>query len=118
MKLFKCYHCTNAAGVPGRDFEAAKAVCPDCKLDATAPHAFGLIVERATIHFQPPAAVGFRQSAGNRACDGKPVVSGMATPEPSIVNCKACRDSEVFAAVLEERGDSQATETRDYPHGA
>ena len=103
MALFRCLNCTNAKGLPGREFEAGKPECPICHAD------LGAIVELEIIHYDPPSGKpgrGLRRAA----CD--PTIKiGHAGPkgcmfsgEPSAVTCRACMATDVFRVNAELRG--------------
>ena len=105
MSLFKCYNCPGPGGVPGRDFEADKPVCPTCTLDGGHADGAGVVVRRETVHYQLPHKVLKVRGSGVRACDGKPAAASYTSPEPSAVNCPECRKTEAFRARAEERGE-------------
>ena len=104
MPLYRCYFCTNEKGLPGRDFEADKPVCPDCGADRSQPRMTDRVVALETIHFHPPSkrvGVGLGHlacSPGTKFPDPKSQVSITATGEPHLVNCPQCRASPLFAA--------------------
>lgn len=95
MKLFRCYNCDGPKGMPGRDFEAAKPQCPECGAQGEPT-----IVERATIHFDPPSGIRNR-GANDAACNPKLRIFGngpnmMMTGVPEAVTCKACRETQLW----------------------
>lgn len=97
-RFYRCYNpnCTeHPAKMPGYDFTADVPVCPKCKVDARQPRFSHLIVPLVIIHFDPPSQVpGY--GVGELACDGKPSAGRMATGDPEVVNCPACRQTDVW----------------------
>jgi hypothetical protein len=101
-KLWKCYSCTNPDGTQGKPFEAVDPVCPDCKTDKRAGvRERELIVERVTIHYQPPEGFGERKlegfvpiprhKAGIACAAGKPIIPGTRfSGVVEAVNCPGC----------------------------
>jgi ssDNA-binding Zn-finger/Zn-ribbon topoisomerase 1 len=101
MKLWVCYNCGEMPF--GKPFEGPNATCPECGLSER-------VLERATIHFDPPHAKLKNKGTGVRPCDGQPVcgpvkmtlnnreTTRMATGDPSSVTCQKCRESEEWKA--------------------
>jgi len=115
--LWQCHNCIDEHGKPGRDFEADKPVCPECKLDSTLPEyaQFGLIVKRETIHLDPPHKILKGKGSGKRACDGKPAQGAMFTGVAAIVNCPACLRTDAFRGLAETQGlEVTVVEKHDY----
>jgi len=96
MVSFRCYNCVNAKGLPGKDFEAeaTKPTCPACGLNGLDARFKHYIVLLETIHFDPPHPVVKNMGCGVMAC-GIPE-RGRFTGEPLVVNCPACRATEVW----------------------
>lgn len=101
MPTFRCYLCPGPKGIPGLDFTADKPVCPTCGVDPGAdPRDAGVVVKLQVIHFDPPRRPG--RGYGHAACDPKLKVGAggvVATGEPSVVNCPACRGTDAWKAV-------------------
>lgn len=102
MKLYRCYNCEGAKGMPGKDFEAAKPACPECGADGN------LVDELATIHFDPPS--GFRGRGSNdAACNpGLRIFGGnqnmQMTGLAACVTCKACKATQLWKDAAEAQG--------------
>lgn len=92
--LYRCYLCPGPKGTPGLDFTADKPVCPACGADpATDPRDAGAVVRLEVLHFDPPSGRPHR-GRGHAACNPALKVGAggvLATGEPSVVNCPACR---------------------------
>jgi hypothetical protein len=115
VKLWKCWNCTDDRGNPGKDFAGTEPVCPGCGLDARTPDGKDAVVARATIHLDPPHPVRRNKGTGKRACDGKPVGTGMASGVPDAVTCPACRATAAYRAAADEFGDGATPAEADYP---
>lgn len=89
MPLFRCLNC-NA------EFEAPRAACAACELDAANPRDADYLMPLVTVHFDPPTKVAGR-GKNHPACDPK-LRGAVMTGEPSAVTCAACKASEAFAA--------------------
>lgn len=105
-KLWKCYNCVHpTSGSPGVDFVGPAGKCPACGAEESS----GRVAQRSTIHFDPPHPVLKAKGTNRRPCDGKPVAGGMATGEPSAVNCPDCRGSKPFLDAMAQRGGDYET---------
>ncbi len=99
MKMFRCYNCENAKGMPGLDFPADAPVCPNCGLDGRDPKFAGLFAPLVCIHFDAPHAVAKNRGVGHAACDPKlPIGTVRGSGHPDAVSCPACRETEAFQA--------------------
>jgi hypothetical protein len=99
-RLFRCNNC-------GRTFEADRPVCETCGVDeAQDGRLTGIVVPIATIHFDPPHPKVRHRGQGRLACDPKRLVAGSrATGEPSVVNCRLCRETEAWKAAFGRAGE-------------
>jgi hypothetical protein len=96
-KLYRCYNCTDATDMPGKDFAADLPKCPYCGLDGSPGTRFeNRIVQLRAIHFDPPHPTVKNAGTGLPAC-GRPRVGNMAmSGDPDAVNCPACRESAAW----------------------
>lgn len=116
MPLYRCTNCQNPdTGLDGRDFEAAKPLCPHCDADARD------VVAIATIHFDPPSK---RRGRGENVAACNPAIKVgrgkdvMFSGEREAVTCPACRASAKFAAAPPAEGrEFPARFTPDPPAG-
>lgn len=113
-KLYRCYNCTGAKGMPGKDFEARRPQCPDC--GATGEPT---IVELAVIHFDPPSGIDSRGS-NDAACNPGLRIFGkgpnlMMSGVPSAVTCRACQATQLWRDAAEAAGIPTVPEHLDVP---
>ncbi len=100
MKLYRCRNAHCKDGPFGHDFEGDAPVCPKCKVDSRQPKFVGCVIERQTVHYDPPSAFhGIGQ--GVTLCDGRAVQilhrrNEQATGNPAVVSCKACMAHKDF----------------------
>jgi hypothetical protein len=101
-RLFRCNNC-------GRTFEADRPVCETCGIDqAQDGRLTGIVVPIATIHFDPPHPKVRHRGQGRLACDSKRLVAGSrATGEPSVVNCRLCRETEAWKTASGRAGEAE-----------
>lgn len=99
MKLFRCLCCPGDDG-KGLEFEANKQVCPTCGADG------GLVVELATIHYDPPSKWP-NKGLNVAACDSKIRVGQpglMMSGLPAAVTCKACKLTAIWIEQAAKHG--------------
>lgn len=85
------------------DFKAEKPICPQCQLDTSLPRYQGLVIELATIHFDPPDERYPLRGMNHLACNPSKGIAGfIVTGVHSVVNCEACQETEVFKATKPE----------------
>ena len=113
MGLYRCMNCDNPKGLPGKDFEGPKEQCPDC--GALPPS----VIERATIHFDPPSGIRDRGS-NDAACNpGLRIHSGnqnmMMSGHPAAVTCPACKQTRLWKDAAEVMGIPMVPPDKDVP---
>lgn len=101
------WRCTNPRCAPrgktALDFEsdAELATCPACGIEAGDPRYAGVVGKLETIHFDPPDERMDGKGKGHIACNPRRRVAGLrVTGEPSVVNCKACRETDEYQKAL------------------
>lgn len=102
MKMYRCYNprCADRPEImPGFDFMAETPTCPKCgtSQEHKNPRLAGLIVNRVTIHFDPPHPAVDNVGLNTLACDpSKAVGRYQASGDPDAVTCPACRLTEAW----------------------
>ena len=93
MNLYRC----NNSKCRGAEFEAEEPVCPGCKVDARIPKYAHVIQQLEILHFNPPDLIVPELRLGTMACDPTKSCAGhWFTNVPSVVNCRACRATQVW----------------------
>lgn len=127
-RLYRCYGCLDAKGIPGKDFEcdSTKVVCPGCGIKKDDEVGGAMLEPLNVIHYEPPyphPVIGQHKGCGYLACDPlKPSAKGsyVYSGDPRSVNCTACKETEAFRTALgnwtEAKFDLPATVKPDGVH--
>ncbi len=106
MRFYRCYNpdcATNPHGRLGFDFEAEQPTCPKCQTDGNDPLYSQVVISLILMHFELPSKVKL-VGTGRVAC--KPDVNAIGkarfSREPTAVNCKACRATDVFKSASKD----------------
>lgn len=106
MNFYRCINCGVTFKSP-RSPDGPPPGCKACGVDPdTDPALVGYILPLETIHFDPPHPIVRFKGRGHLACNPAVRVAGKrATGEPSVVNCEACRATDVWKKAYGESGE-------------
>ena len=102
MGLWMCLNsrCYSPNGKVGFSFESDQPVCPKCEINKNDTELGHFIVERVTIHYDPPHPKVNGKGKGYISCDKTVKVfevarrGQQASGEPIAVNCSKCKESD------------------------